>query len=110
MTLLRLGFAWGEVQALVDRGTLPAPDDLHRMDEALARDLAFQARSARAARPGYDINRHIAVARAVRQFRLRIDAPLRSPDDPDHSRGANREASASRSSAITASRRACMPR
>lgn len=81
-TLLRLGFALGEVGAVLrDRRSLPAVR-LAAMRAALAQEMATLSRRARAGRFDYDLNRHIAVFRAARH--------LETPSAPPQSSAAGR--------------------
>ena len=67
-TLLRLGFAPAEVETVVASAARLPPRRLDAMREALQQELDTCKRRARAGRIDYDLNRHIAVFRALRQF------------------------------------------
>ena len=94
-TLLRLGFPLAETNAAVARSPGLKPVRLRAMREALQRELDLCARRARAARIDYDLNRHIAVFRALRQ----LDG---APEVSSSCGRRSRSPIASRSSAIAA--------
>jgi hypothetical protein len=87
-TLSRLGFRLADIDALVSPGDTPSPAQRATMGEALRRESAHQLRCARGHRPGYDLNRHMAVARALREFE-RITHPS-APAAPRARRGRRR--------------------
>lgn len=67
-TLLRLGFPFGEVAAVLRDRQGVCARRLAEMRAAIERELKCLARHARAGRFDYDLNRHIAVFRAARHL------------------------------------------
>lgn len=96
VSLLRAGFTLSETEAAVGGGRQLEPARRQAMRQALRRELDACRRRARAARIDYDLNRHIAVFRALRQLEESPTTP--SPPPADRSRADI----ASRSSATTA--------
>lgn len=84
VTLLRLGFAPSQAEAAVTDGPAIGAAQLNAMRDALRRELDICRRRARAARLDYDLNRHIAVFRALRQLDGSPTVP--SPPPTDRSR------------------------
>ncbi|WP_185983146.1 hypothetical protein [Aureimonas mangrovi] len=88
-TLSRLGFRMADIETLVSPGGCLPSALRAEMGEALRRESAYQLRCARGHRTGYDLNRHMVVARALREFDRHAATPS-APAAPRERRGRRR--------------------